>query len=77
MTQEQQIRILDKWEEYINAVKEEMDKRHIVSMESIELCDRCGDFYVLVKKDDGDIKYFCPRDHVSVSWEAIALRGVN
>jgi hypothetical protein len=28
-------------------------------------------------KDDGDVKYFCPKDKVSIGWEAVALRGLN
>jgi hypothetical protein len=71
------ISVLDKWQEYIDAVKEEMIKRKITSMESIEYCDRCGDFLYLVMKDDGDVKYFCPKDKVSIGWEAVALRGLN
>jgi hypothetical protein len=71
------ISVLDKWEEYIDAVKEEMTKRKITSMDSIESCDRCGEFLFLVMKEDGEIKYFCPKDKVSVGWESVALRGLN
>jgi len=69
--------VLDSWEQYIEAVKEEMKHRKITAMESIEICDRCGDFLYLVLKDDGEIKYFCPKDKMSVGWEVVCLRGLN
>ena len=74
---EQKARLLDNWQDYIDAVKEDMTHNKVDTMVSLELCDRCGDFLQLVMKDDGDIKYFCPKDRVSVGWESIALRGVN
>lgn len=71
------LKVLETWQEYIDAVKEDMKHNKIDTLESIEICDRCGEFLFMVIKDDGDIKYFCPKDRVSIGWEAVALRGIN
>jgi|PlaIllAssembly_1097288.scaffolds.fasta_scaffold367029_3 hypothetical protein len=72
------LEILDSWGEYIEVVKEEMNHRHITIMDSIEICDRCGDFLLMKLTDDGnDVKYVCPRDRFTIGWEAIALRGLK
>jgi hypothetical protein len=71
------LEILDSCQAYIDAVKEDMKHHNVTEMESIETCDRCGGFLLLVLKEDGDIKYFCPKDKMSIGWEAMALRGLR
>lgn len=77
MSKKTKIEVLDSWGEYVDAVKEDMLHNKVESMDSIEVCDRCEDFLSLVMKDDGDIKYFCPRCKVSIGWESICLRGIK